>query len=379
MPTEKTADKKPARILTFDMLRGYFMVSIILNHLQWYPNGYDWVAMRGSLLVSAAEGFFLISGLVLGIVRGSKLIDKPFRTAASLLLQRGVLLYATSVILMLLFTFAGWTFFMDNPGLKPGIRPIDEPILDVIWGALSFNYIYGWADFLRLYSIFLLVSPLALWLLRKGKWYLLLIISAGLWALYPIALDQTGKSGELLMVFSWQSIFFAGFILGFHWNQLSTLWKNLSLSVRRKVLAPVLAIAITTLAINIGFETAAMLQLLPESVNNAYTSLHDTIFNKEALPSARLALFGLWFVLGFYIFHRFEPTIKKLFGWLILPFGQNSLYVYILHSVLIFLAHLIMQPIDATNPIMNFVGTTAILALIYYAVRKQFLFKIIPR
>jgi hypothetical protein len=75
MPTAKNLIKKP-RILALDLLRGYFLVSIILNHLQWYPNGLDWVAMRGSLLVSAAEGFFIISGILLGIVRGRKLADQ---------------------------------------------------------------------------------------------------------------------------------------------------------------------------------------------------------------------------------------------------------------------------------------------------------------
>ncbi len=193
--------EKPKRILTFDLLRGYFMVSIILNHLQWYPNALDWVAFRGSLLVSAAEGFFFISGIVLGIVRGRKLINVPFRKAALLLLNRGVLLYVISVILMLLFTFIGW-FFIGNPGLKPGIRPMDESIWSILVGALSLNYIYGWADFLRLYSIFIIASPAALWLLRKNKWAVLMIISIGVWALFPFAKEATERSTELLMILS---------------------------------------------------------------------------------------------------------------------------------------------------------------------------------
>ena len=56
------------------------MVSIILNHLQWYPSGFDIVAARGSLFVSAAEGFFIISGILLGIVRGRNMFQLPFKT-----------------------------------------------------------------------------------------------------------------------------------------------------------------------------------------------------------------------------------------------------------------------------------------------------------
>ena len=131
-------EKKSSRIFTFDLLRGYFLVAIIINHLAFYPNGLDWWNGRGLLYVSAAEGFFLISGIVLGIVRGSKLIDKPFKFVATILLKRSLQLYVTAIILMLSFTFIGW-LFLDNPGLKAGIRPPDENIFRIIWGALTFE------------------------------------------------------------------------------------------------------------------------------------------------------------------------------------------------------------------------------------------------
>ncbi len=172
--------KKISRVLTFDLLRGYFLVAIILDHLAFFPNGLDWVSGRGNLYVSAAEGFFLISGIVLGIVRGAKLIDKPFWVPAKLLLKRSLQLYITAVVLMLLFTFIGW-LFLSNPGLKPGIRLPDENIWRIIWGGLTFDYIYGWADYLRLYAIYIFVSPLAIWLLRRKLWYVVIAASLLVW------------------------------------------------------------------------------------------------------------------------------------------------------------------------------------------------------
>lgn len=371
------AKKKSKRILTFDLLRGYFMVSIILNHLQWYPNGLDWVALRGSLFVSAAEGFFFISGIVLGIIRGRKLIDAPFRKAALLLINRGVLLYVISVVLMLLFTFTGW-LFIDNPGLKPGIRPITEPLGDIIAGALSFSYIYGWADFLRLYSVFLIASPLALWLLRKNKWALLLLGSTLLWSLFAFAVEETKRSPEILMLFSWQFIFFAGMTIGFYWDTLTQKWNNLKERTKQNILIPVLSVAGITLFVNILLNLILEWGLPGVNTSRTILSALAPLFNKEALLLARIVLFGLWFILGFYIFSRFEPFIKKWFGWILLPFGQNSLYVYIIHAVLLFFAHLIIAP-NNTNSFVNLVGTATILGLILFAVHKKFLFKIIPR
>lgn len=377
MPNAETKTKTP-RIIALDLLRGYFLVSIILNHLQWYPNGFDWVAMRGSMLVSAAEGFFLISGILLGIVRGRSLAHKPFPVAALLVLSRGLKLYIVAVLLMLFFTVTGW-LFMDNPGLKPGIRPIDEPFHEILLGALSLQYLYGWADFLRLYAIFLIMTPLALWLLRKGKWYFVAAGSLALWALYPIAAATTGNSTELLMPLSWQLIFFVGLIIGYHWVDLLQWWKRRSTTVKRSISIPVLAAAAISLIANILLLVGIELSLVSNSVQVWYETLFVEPFNKNGLPAPRLILFGLWFTLGLTLFMRYEKQILKWFGWLLMPFGTNSLYVYILHAVLIFFAHLIIPPGTLNNIVVGFLGSVIIIGIILFAVKKRFLFSVIPR
>lgn len=371
-------EQKPARIIALDLLRGYFLVSIILNHLQWYPNGLDWIAVRGSSFVTAAEGFFLISGILLGIVRGRKMLDKPFRMPAILMLNRGVKLYITSIILMLLFTFVGW-LFLDNVGLKAGIRPIDQPINEILFGAFSLQYLYGWADFLRLYAIFIIMGPFALWLLRKGKWYILMAGSIGLWALYPLALDYTNHTAELLMPISWQLIFFAGLTIGFHWSNIQGWWEALSKKTQIAVLAPILTIAVVTIIANISLALVANFGTADNMAAEFYNSMLRTVFNKEALTPLRILLFASWFILGLVIVMRYEKRIIKWFGWILIPFGKNSLYVYILHAIILFFAHLIMAPENSHNIFVNFIGAIIIIGLILLAVKKRFLFKIIPR
>ncbi|MEO8691791.1 MAG: OpgC domain-containing protein, partial [Candidatus Saccharimonas sp.] len=235
------------RILTLDLLRGWFLVAILLDHLQYYPNGFDLLTGRGDLYVSAAEGFFLISGIVLGVVRGRKLLEKPFKVAAKLLLKRGVQLYITAIVLFFVFTFIGWNF-MDNPGLKPGIRPIDQNFFDILKGALNFDYIYGWADYLRLYAIYLFVSPIVVWLLRKGLWYVVAIASIGVWFYYD---SSTLPTNELSQVYSWQTIFFGGMIIGFYIDQIKDWWHHRSKVFRKWATASVLAVDLITVIANI--------------------------------------------------------------------------------------------------------------------------------
>ncbi len=56
------------RIRAFDILRGYFLIVILINHIELYPSFFDFFTGRGRLLVSAAEGFFFMSGLLVGMV-----------------------------------------------------------------------------------------------------------------------------------------------------------------------------------------------------------------------------------------------------------------------------------------------------------------------
>lgn len=365
----KTASK---RIMTFDLLRGYFLVAIILDHLAYYPNGLDWWSGRGNLYVSAAEGFFLISGIVLGIVRGQKLIDKPFAVCAKLLLKRSVQLYITAVVLMFIFTLIGWQF-LDNPGLKPGIRPPDENIWQIIWGGLNFQYIYGWADYLRLYAIFIFFSPLAMWLLRRGWWYVMLAISVVIWTQFN---NSPLSTPELSQVYSWQLIFFSGLAIGFHWNAIRAWWERLAPRIRKIVVVSTVSLAAVTMVANflIVYGTA----MFGAPIFQQWDLFLQPFFGKEQLPVARLLLFALWFGAGFWFFTRFEDKIMRWLGWLLLLFGTNSLYVYTLQAFLVFFAHLVISQ-ETASWIINLTLSLAGVAIIWQAARSKFLMNIIPR
>lgn len=367
-----------SRIVTFDLMRGYFLLAIILNHLYYYPNALDWVAMRGDLFVSSAEGFFFISGIVLGIVRGAKLIEQPMTHVTKLLMKRSFQLYITSVILVFLFTLLGWWFFMNNPGLKYGIWPQEKNVWEFVWRVVSLQYFYGWADYLRLYAIFIFVAPLAMWLLRRSKWPIVLALSSGVWLLYPAHLNLYSPYDikQLYQPLSWQLLFFGGLVVGFHWRQLVTWWQRLAPLWRQFITATTIILAIVTITANVTLVFGERWFGLPQGVTEQASRLHVEFFDKERLAPLRIGLFLIWFWAAFWFFHRFETAIRRFIGWLLLPFGTHSLYVYTLHAFTIFFAHLF---IPEGNLWMNFATTMSIILLIRLAIHYRFLMKIIPR
>ena len=91
------------------------------------------------------------------------------------------------------------------------------------------------------------------------------------------------------------------------------------------------------------------------------------------------------------LFRRFEDHIKRWLGWILLPFGHNSLYVYTIHAFVILVMHLFVAPdyyignfyltsFDRLHEIpANFALSVIAVALVYLAVKTKFLMKIIPR
>ena len=115
------------RIVTFDLLRGFFILVIIIDHLQRWPGITDWITGQGRLWVSAAEGFILISGIMIGLIRGYKDSSLPLAVVTKKLWTRAFILYIwsviTSTLILLLINY--WdTQFWPFP---PGIDSINDP------------------------------------------------------------------------------------------------------------------------------------------------------------------------------------------------------------------------------------------------------------
>ncbi len=370
--------RKIPRIMTFDILRGWFLVGILIDHLAFFPNGLDWWSARGGLFVTMAEGFFLISGIILGIVRGAKLVDEPFKNVAKLLFKRGAQLYITSVVLTLLFTWLGLTVYQGVQGLKPDIIAAGTPLWQIIWDTITLQYFYGWADYLRLYAVFLLMSPLIMWLLRRGQWYVGLALSLLVWLLFPDSNTTNWMDQEKLQLLSWQLLFYGGMTIGFYWPKLQSGWESLSRKTRRITLGSIWAVGGATLLYNVAIMLSTMgydmhiIGATPQLQHDLYV----LFFDKERLPLTRIALFMVWFWGWFALVRKFERPILRVLGWLLVPYGTNSLYVYTVQAFIIFFGQIYFT---SGTLGFNFLLSIIFILIPLVMLRYNLLGKIIPR
>jgi len=366
------------RIVTFDIMRGFFLIAIIVDHIAFFPSLLDFWGMRGYLLVSTAEGFFLLSGIVLGLVRGAKLVHSPFKDVTKLVLKRALTLFITYVVLVIGFTLIAWYVYPGNPNIKYGVMA-DHSVLKLIWDTISLQYTYGWADYLRFYAIFIALSPLALWLLRKGKWYIVLLVSTLVWLLFPVDFRTLSwQTVELLQPIPWQLLFYSGLVIGFHWPDIASWCSKHKKVLSRYVALPIVIVAASLLLWNIFavFGREFIHAAWTDELSYRAWELRMNEFHKETLPFIRIVLFFLWFWASFIVVRKFEKPILKYTGWLLVPFGTNSLYVYTVQAILLFFVHIYLQ---TGSLLFNTAVEVFVIALVYFAVRTKFLMKIIPR
>src|SRR6185295_10109143 len=90
------------RDLRLDFLRGYAVFAMICDHVA----GISWFSpLTGGnrFVTSAAEGFVLLAGLVIGLVYGPRIARSGWLAAADPILRRASVLYGVTVGLTLLF------------------------------------------------------------------------------------------------------------------------------------------------------------------------------------------------------------------------------------------------------------------------------------
>ncbi|HET9721460.1 MAG TPA: OpgC domain-containing protein, partial [Candidatus Saccharimonadales bacterium] len=159
---------KSKRILAFDLIRGFFLLVIMIDHVELYPNGWDFFTGKGRLWVSAAEGFFFLSGLLIGMIYkrrlylGMKFIFKK-------MWKRALELYLAGTLLT--FVFLSWVEFTHHAPIKDAL-PSPFPWHHDIVQALLMRFTYGWADFLVRFAILMLIAPFVFYVISRGKWWL---------------------------------------------------------------------------------------------------------------------------------------------------------------------------------------------------------------
>ena len=160
-----------ARDIRIDLLRGYFFAIMTIAHMPEHPlSG----AVRQTVgLVSVAEGFVFVSGLMFGMVYGRTLLRNGVAALRRRALKRAQDIYLNHAAVYTLVVFSA------------AYAGLDHRFAANFWGmwgrGLLMIYQPGLFFLLPMYFLFVLLGPLALEQMLKGRTLLVWLASLALW------------------------------------------------------------------------------------------------------------------------------------------------------------------------------------------------------
>ena len=297
-----------SRDLRLDWLRGFALFVMTVNHIGGYSYLYH-LTGNNNFYISAAEGFYFISGLTLGIVFAKDTLGG----ALTRLLARVVVVYRTTVLIAIGFAafslYTGLTVWGDP-------FPKTEPLGQFALYALTLQKNYHGSDILAAYVIYMLMAPIALYQMFHKRAWLVALVSLGL---YGFTLVFGGNLQFPIDQYygTWQIFFFMGLAIGFHRADMGRLWARVPW-LRDGLSALILIAAIWFIWMQF-------------SGNYFWPNLPQVVLgqeNKIAMGPARLAIVSL-FMMAFYVFATwFWKPLNAISGWLFIPLGSASLWTF---------------------------------------------------
>ena len=381
-----------------DLLRGLAIVFVVVNHLGM-TSLFQLLTQEAVGFVSGAELFVLFSGLVVGMVYGPRVKD-DFGTVVDLTSRRAGKLYLTALIVLVgvflasllpVFRTDALTTFVDQGtggaghdgagrtyDLYAGMEslfqfPVPPQVLPAIlllqFGPWQFNV-------MGLYVVLLLASPFILAALNRGMavWVLagtLAVYAVGATTRFRLLPSQFEDSFPLLV---WQVLFVLGLVAGFHRRSIVD-W----LSARTWVVAACTALAFLLAFLSWGNPYLAngfdvRLALVPDAL---YRTVYDALFARTYLAPGRLLNVLVLVVAAYAFLTAYWKPVQRALGWFLIPLGRATLYVFIMHVVLIAVVANI-PALQQENVLLNTAAYAAVLGLLWVMVRTKFLFRIIP-
>lgn len=347
-----------SRMLALDYLRGFFIVVILIDHLWRWPSLLVIFSGKGELWSTAAEGFVIISGLLVGYVRGYKNKSLPMKTVTEKLVRRALLLYIWFIVMSVVYTACIW--YLPTIANMPWIEIQKGNWTELITALLTFQEAHVWVHFLYLYAIFLALAPIVVLMLRKGLGWLAAVIS--------LVLFSVGVWNNIEWL-QWQVLFYLPTIAGYHLSDIQRWWRHIGKEQRKLLLGMLWSVFATTLLASVHF-------CLVNPDSPAASALNP-LFAREPMTFGHVVLAFIWFTSLVMIFEYSITYIARWLGWLFEPFGTRSLTAYILHGVSITLFALLIA--DGTSIWINTALGLACILITWGLLQIPLVQKVIPR
>ena len=317
------------RFVQIDALRGLFLVVIMMNHLDTFFKKYTYEPFG---VVSAAEGFVFLSGLVAGLVYSRKLAkygrDEMVKSVVSrsfTIYKYHAGMYLSLFVLMIVMQPISeyWVNFATNRMNFPEGNRFVTFLLGFV-----LLYLPDGMDILPMYFVLLLLLPLAIRQFRRGRVFVTFAVSFAVWAASQLGLKNMlikliflGKPMYIgyFDVFGYQLLFLAGAYIGY----LLSAGQMREDFYGPKFLIPVLCISLFFFA-----ERHGLIDLpIPEWQ-------WQKLVTKVKVGPLRLLNFATHAYLIAYLFRKF-PTWLRWRPFVFL--GEHSLQVFSWHLILLWI------------------------------------------
>ncbi|HZO33387.1 MAG TPA: OpgC domain-containing protein [Chloroflexota bacterium] len=321
------------RDLRLDFLRGYAVFAMISDHVA----GISWFSPftgGNRFVTSAAEGFVLLAGLVLGMVYGPRIARDGWLAAADPILRRAAVLYGVTVgltlIFVALFQFTELRLWLDRTyGLG-----LADPV-ELVVGTLTLHFVYHGTDILLLYCVLIAVSPLLLLFLSRGRWPLVLAGSWFIWLahqFYPaqVAIPWTVTNAYYFPVAGWQVIFVSALIVGYYREQAARFLSRVPVGAWLGLFSVGLAVLIVIQRAHDTGRLASWPVLGPLAGD-----LYYQVFDKPSVAIGRLVASAIVAGFTYALVTVCWVPLRTALGWFVMPLGFSSLRAYGMHLLVI--------------------------------------------
>lgn len=373
-----------------DFIRGVVMFFLVVVHIDFFSY-YNFIAWERIGVVTGAEGFVILSGIVLGMVNRTRIMEGNLRDGIDRVLERSIQLYRVSLFVVITIPILNLIPFIDASSVMTftnrGSGEVYQlyPIYESDWKRIVADILllkHGPHQFqvLGLYIILLALTPIAFFMFSVGRVKLFLAIS---WIIYfynsAYITRPTGMQFEWAFpILTWQLIFFHGLAVGFYKDNVLEFFTT---KLGKIVIYIVFILFFAFLFFTYNnphkeFPEWMRFGIIPSSDFYRYYNLY---FQKNTLGVGRLLNDVVVLIVSYIILTKFWRVINFIFGWLFVPVGRASLYVFIWHIYFCLLIFNIPIFKGGEDIFINTLGHTLAFLGLWVLVKREFLFRWVPR
>lgn len=341
------------RFEIIDGMRGYFLVFMLINHLT-FTGGYWLVEInhRQLAFVEDAQGFVFLSGFLIGLVYGKKMLKAGYEEGRSKIWARAFELYryAMGIIIAVLLVrlVAGQEHWWD----WLGDTAINDP--KRLLAVATFVFQPTFMDILPQYIIYMLFAPALIRLCLDGKWMHVAVGSLIVWMAgqlglhrlltepintFAVGTDEQGMRAAFNLL-GWQIVFFSALVLGALTAKNEIDWNAVFSPERSWVPKAALAVCLFFLPLRVLTAHGWMPEdLLPKfatmEVRADFGPVYLVNFAAVAIGMAWLVIAGPAY--QNVLVQRLAGAVTWLFSLSFLRLlGRHSLQVYVWHVAIVY-------------------------------------------